>query len=329
MNETLNLGNISKAKITFLVENKSEMLIKSRQVASYFTDKPLLAEPGLSLLIQLNDKDEYILIDGGASNIVLKENAKRMDIDLRKIKHIVLSHGHFDHTGSLTEIIRILGKDRAFVNWDDSISSDSIANILDSEIVTIHTHPDAFRERWMIWDNGKKYGPLITPKEEWEALGGRVLTSDKPEIIDVGCCTTGYIPRKTFEHFESKGLSNLYRNANSFILDDISDEIGLVINVKNKGLVVISGCAHSGILNTIYAAQAITGVKDILAVIGGFHLALATNEYVDKVIEEFLKINPTYIVPTHCTGFSAMKKFSEAMSNSFLFGCVGSSFIFE
>ncbi|MCI8770007.1 MAG: MBL fold metallo-hydrolase [Lachnospiraceae bacterium] len=329
MDNISNIGSVQKAEIMFLVENKAEMLIRPNKIANYYTSRPLLAEPGLSILIKLNGKDSYILLDGGASNIVLKENACRMNLDLSKINNIVLSHGHFDHTGALADVIRMLGKEKKFVNWSDSENIEYISNILDQEIITIHTHPEAFRERWMIWDNGNKYGPLITPQMEWEGLGAKIITSDKPEIIDEGCCTTGYIPRKSFEHFESKGLKNMYRNNNTFIEDDICDELGLVINVKDQGLVVISGCAHAGILNTIYAAQEITGIKKILAVIGGFHLALASNEYIDNVITEFLKINPQYIVPTHCTGFKAMKKFSEAMQDAFLFGCAGSSFLFE
>lgn len=323
------LNIAQKARITFLVENRTELLIKSKQIVSYFTDTPLLAEPGLSLLIELNDNEEYILLDGGASDIVLKENAKRMNIDLRKIKKIVLSHGHFDHTGSLTEIIRMLGEKRRFQNWDGSVNADVISSSLDREVVSIYTHPEAFRERWMIWEDGKKYGPLVTPREEWEALGGKIIVSDKPEIIGMGCYTTGYIPRKSFESFESKGVSNVFRNGKHFVIDDIVDEQGLVINIENKGLIVISGCAHAGILNTVYAAQAITGVNEVLAVIGGFHLALATNEYVDNIINEFLEINPKYIVPTHCTGFDAMKKFSDVMKDAFLLGTVGSTFIFE
>ena len=329
MDNVLNAGSVQKAEITFLVENKSEMLIRPNKIASYYTKSPLLAEPGLSILIKLNDDDNYILFDGGASDIVLKENASRMNLDLGKINKIVLSHGHFDHTGALADVIRMLGKERKFANWSDSENIEYISNILDRDMITIHTHPEAFRERWMIWDNGNKYGPLITPQMEWKGLGAKIITSDKPEIINEGCCTTGYIPRKSFEHFESKGLKNMYRINNEFIEDDICDELGLVINVEGQGLIVISGCAHAGILNTIYAAQEITGIRKILAVIGGFHLALASNKYIDDVIKEFLKINHKYIVPTHCTGFKAMKRFSEEMGDAFLFGCAGSSFLFE
>lgn len=320
---------VRKAKIIFLVENKSELLIRPKQIASYFTEKPLLAEPGLSLLVELNDNGEYILVDGGASDIVLKENARRMNIDIKKIKKIVLSHGHFDHTGSLTEIVRILSNNKQFQNWDQSSNVDEIFNSLNEKVVSIYAHPEAFRERWMIWDDGKKYGPLVTPKDEWKALGGNIVVSDKPMVIESGCYTTGYIPRKSFETFVSKGIKNVYRNDKRFIADDIVDEQGVVINVKNQGLIIISGCAHAGILNTIYAAQEITGENKILAVIGGFHLALATNEYIDSIINEFLKIGPKYIIPTHCTGFEAMKKISDAMEEHFLLGTVGSSFIFE
>lgn len=321
--------SVKKAKITFLVENKSEMLIRPKHIASYYTDKPLLAEPGLSILIELNDSGEYILLDGGASDIVLKENVKRMNIDLKKIKKIILSHGHFDHTGSLGEVIRILGEDKKFQNWEESSDVNMISDILAEEVVSVYTHPEAFRERWMIWDDGKKYGPLITPKREWEALGGNIIMSDKPQVIDKGCYTTGYIPRKSFESFASTGIINVFRNGRNFVLDDIIDEQGVIINIKNQGLIVISGCAHAGILNTIYAAQDITGENKILAVLGGFHLALASDEYIDNVVNEFIRINPKYIVPTHCTGFEAMKKFSEAMGDAFLLGTVGSSFIFE
>ena len=309
---------VKTAKITFLVENKSDMLINTTPIASYFTEKPLLAEPGLSILIELNDSGEYILFDGGASNIVLKENAKRMNIDLKKIKKIVLSHGHFDHTGSLSEVIRILSDDMNFNTLPNS----------EKKVISVYTHPEAFRERWMIWDSGKKYGPLITPKKEWEILGGNIIMSDKPQMIDNGCYTTGYIPRKSFESFTSKKIKNVFRNGKKLVLDDIADEQGLIINVENKGIIVISGCAHAGILNTIRASKTITGINKVLAVIGGFHLALASNEYINNVINEFVKINPKYIIPTHCTGFEAMKKFSDIMNDSFLLGVVGSSFKF-
>lgn len=308
MSTTFNT-DVKNAKLTFLVENKSEMLVQSRKPVNYFTQKALLAEPGLSILIQLDNKDDYILFDSGASDIVINENSNRMGIDLNAISKIVLSHGHFDHAGGMSSVLNKLN------------TSTNIPLII---------HPASYRHRWMLWDNGKKNGPLITPIEEWSKLGADIIVSADPAEIEPGCFTTGYIPRTSFEHYPSNGIKNVYEGTNGeYIIDDISDEIGLVINIKDKGLVIISGCAHAGILNTIYAAQKVTGINKVYAVIGGFHLAFSSESYIKQVISEMKKINPTYIIPTHCTGYKAMKLFSEEMGEKFVLATVGATFTFD
>jgi 7,8-dihydropterin-6-yl-methyl-4-(beta-D-ribofuranosyl)aminobenzene 5'-phosphate synthase len=102
----------------------------------------------------------------------------------------------------------------------------------------------------------------------------------------------------------------------------------MVFNVKDKGLVVLSGCAHSGILNTIYHAREFTGVDTIYAVIGGFHLARAKDEEIEKTIKLIKEEKPTYIIPCHCTGFKAISKFSQEMPDAFIEGVVGATYNF-
>ena len=109
--------------------------------------------------------------------------------------------------------------------------------------------------------------------------------------------------------------------------DDLDEDQAIVISVKDKGLIVLSGCAHSGIVNTVNYAKEFTGVDKIYAVIGGFHLARAKEDEINKTIDFIKKEKPTYVVPSHCTGFQAISKFSQAMPDEFIEGVVGTTYV--
>jgi 7,8-dihydropterin-6-yl-methyl-4-(beta-D-ribofuranosyl)aminobenzene 5'-phosphate synthase len=120
----------------------------------------------------------------------------------------------------------------------------------------------------------------------------------------------------------------LYREGADFRPDDLDEDQAIVIHLKDKGLVVLSGCAHSGIVNTVEYARQSTGVEQVCAVIGGFHLARADDDEIQQTIDYFKGLNPKYIVPSHCTGFKAISRFAQEMPDAFIEGVVGARYLF-
>jgi len=129
--------------------------------------------------------------------------------------------------------------------------------------------------------------------------------------------------------FEESGRSKklLYRKGSDFIPDDLEEDQAIVINVNGKGLIVLSGCAHSGIVNTLKYAQDFTGTDSIYAIIGGFHLARAGDEEIDQTIEYIKSIRPQFVIPSHCTGLRAISRFSHEMPGEFVEGIVGATYL--
>jgi 7,8-dihydropterin-6-yl-methyl-4-(beta-D-ribofuranosyl)aminobenzene 5'-phosphate synthase len=119
-----------------------------------------------------------------------------------------------------------------------------------------------------------------------------------------------------------------YRDDLDFRPDDLEEDQAIVINVADKGLVVLSGCAHSGIVNTVTRAREISGVERIWAIIGGFHLGRTEDQEVQQTIDGIKELKPSLIVPTHCTGFEAATMFARQMPNAFVAGIVGATYLF-
>jgi 7,8-dihydropterin-6-yl-methyl-4-(beta-D-ribofuranosyl)aminobenzene 5'-phosphate synthase len=207
-----------------------------------------------------------------------------------------------DHTGALYPIVESLGR--------------SIPLVL---------HPDAFlSSRYFGLEDGRRLiFPQTLSRQEMESKGIEVIERRNPSLIADGTiAVTGEIERVT--DFE-KGLPNALVDRNGILEhDDIRDDQSLVIKVKEKGLVVISGCSHAGIINTILYARKITGINTIHAVMGGFHLQGPTFEpIIERTIAEFKTIKPVMSIPMHCTGWTAIKRFSEELSSSFALNSVG------
>jgi 7,8-dihydropterin-6-yl-methyl-4-(beta-D-ribofuranosyl)aminobenzene 5'-phosphate synthase len=321
------IGSVKGASLTILVDNKANLMVKSSEVVKVFTDEPLLAEHGFSVLIKLDDSEETILWDAGVSKVALIENVRRMKINPTLIKKIALSHGHFDHYAALTELLNEMALKPQPKEWGKKVASEDVEAWIEEHKIPIVAHPAAFRERWWEKDDGTMAGPISPPpQDEWEAAGAKVILSEEPFELAPGCWTTGYIPRRSFEEVgRPKGLR--FREGSNFILDDIEDDQAIVINVKGKGLVVLSGCAHAGIVNTIQHAQDFTGIEQIYAVIGGFHLARAKDDELEQTIDFIKSVQPKYVVPSHCTGFHAINQFAVQMPESFVESVVGATFI--
>lgn len=270
-----------------------------------------------------------ILWDAGISETALLENLRLMEIDPKSITKIAVSHGHGDHTGAMTAVLKAMEvwppKDR---KWERDASMEEIRRYVAGKRVPVIVHPAAFREMWSIDDDGTRYGPHFgAPRAEWEAVGGEITLSEGPYQLGPGCWTTGTVPRPSFE---TSGIPTkmYYRDGDTFNRHLIEDDQAIVINVKDKGLVVLSGCAHSGIVNTVRYAQAISGVDTVWAILGGFHLARASDEDIQRTIEAIKQLTPKMIVPSHCTGFKAISQFAAQMPEVFVLGLVGATYIF-
>ncbi len=114
----------------------------------------------------------------------------------------------------------------------------------------------------------------------------------------------------------------------NWISDPFHDDQGIAINVKGKGLVVIGGCSHAGIINTIKHLQEISKINNIHAVMGGFHLSGENEKLIDPTISEMKVVDPDYIIPMHCTGWNAINRFSQEMPDHFILNSVGTTYIF-
>jgi 7,8-dihydropterin-6-yl-methyl-4-(beta-D-ribofuranosyl)aminobenzene 5'-phosphate synthase len=325
----INFGSARSVAITFLVDNQADLLLESTDTVKRYTDKPLLAEHGFSAMIDLNQGETCILWDAGVSQITLLENARRMQIDLSTISRIALSHGHSDHTTSLSEVLKAMDVKAKPKEWAIDSPVEELQQWSAGRRVPVIVHPAAFRERWEVRKDGSKVGPFLPPAwEEWQALGAEIIRSEAPYQLGPGCWTTGYIPRLSFEQSGRSPGRTVYRDGNVLLPDDIEDDQAIVINLVEKGLIVLSGCAHSGIVNTINYARQFSGVEQVLAVLGGFHLARATDDEIERTVGGLKNLDPALVSPSHCTGFKATAALASQMPGSFVQASVGTTYLF-
>ncbi|MBN1260357.1 MAG: MBL fold metallo-hydrolase [Anaerolineae bacterium] len=324
-----NFGAVEGVAITVLVDNRADLIVRSTETVKRFTDDALLAEHGFAALIQLPGDGPRILWDAGITRIALPENARRMEVDLTHLDAIALSHGHGDHTGAMLDVIQGLDLSVKPKKWAADVPLAELRRYAeDRRRVPLVLHPAVLREHWGVNEKGEKHGPgMPPPYQAWEAAGAELVVSEGPYRLTLGCWTTGFVPRRSFER---SGIPTTlyYRDGDALRQDFIDDDQAIVLNVKDKGLVVLSGCAHSGIVNTVAYAREISGVERVWAVLGGFHLARADDEDIQRTIEAIQALDPVMIAPSHCTGFKAIAAFARAMPAAFVEGVVGTTYVF-
>jgi 7,8-dihydropterin-6-yl-methyl-4-(beta-D-ribofuranosyl)aminobenzene 5'-phosphate synthase len=269
----------------------------------------VLAEHGFSTLIKTitGGKAHTLLFDFGFSENGAAQNVQTLGVDLTEVEAAALSHGHIDHTGGLKSLGAMTGKKN----------------------VPFIAHPSVFKSpRYMKFTKEFKINFPRLSRGMVQSAGFSIIESEKPYLIlDDTVLFLGEIPRRN--DFE-KGMPNAHWQKDGFELPDaIEDDTSIVMNLKNKGLVIISGCAHSGIINTLHYAMEVTGLEKIHAVMGGFHLTGHTSSSViDRTIEEMRKCNPAYVIPTHCTGHSAIAAMEKQMPEQFILNMSGTKLTF-
>ncbi len=255
----------------------------------------LLAEWGLSILIESDEGN--ILLDAGAG-LSTVYNADFMGVDLKQIDKIVLSHGHPDHTGGLRELLRRRKQE-----------------------IEIIAHPDVFQSKYgRILDQPDHYVGIPYRREELESLGAKFTLTTESVKLSPDIITTGAIPMITdFEMVDD----NLYQQAGAVRERDKLNDDQAVIVKTDFGLVIVLGCAHRGIINTIYQSQKLTGMKEVHTVVGGCHLMRATKEQIDKTVTTLEELDVRKLGVSHCTGMPAAMAMANAFGNRFFFNNAG------
>jgi len=273
-----------------------------------------IGEHGLSMSIKIDDntKSHLFLFDTGGMAQAIIENSKQLGVNLSDVEKLILSHGHFDHFGGLTRVIPLLKEGtEIYLNPDCYNQSYVVISKSGEEIPAeeLGTNLRQLDKEGKLRLN-KKY-PLMSKNLINNLVNQyklNMIESKKPEKLYKGMITSGEI--ELFDKNEvTKGLY-IQKSRNEFEKNYFRDETSIYINVKNEGLVVLTGCGHCGIINTIKHGQKLTGIDKIYAVIGGFHEEWNSIENIKKKIKFLEEINPQIICGMHCTGF----KFNKLMA---------------
>lgn len=309
----ISLPEVDEVRVTTITDNSLDVLMASTEVAKRFPlsrdlfehDLPV-AEHGYSVLIRARRGDSWatVLFDTGVSRKGLLWNLDALGIDATSIQAIVLSHGHPDHA-------------MGFLGLVDRLGPRSIPLVI---------HPDAYLERKAVFPNGEELFLPPPRRSDFRRENLELIESVNPSmLVDGMVLVSGEVARTT--DFE-RGMAVHYAKRDGVWGPDplIPDDQCAILNVRGKGLVVITGCGHSGIVNVTRNAQRLTGIDTIHAIMGGFHLTGRSFETIIPATVAALKaINPRYLIPGHCTGWSAVHQIARAMPDAFVQNSVGTT----
>jgi 7,8-dihydropterin-6-yl-methyl-4-(beta-D-ribofuranosyl)aminobenzene 5'-phosphate synthase len=323
--QNITLREVESAEIVSMMDNSVDFLSTAkreevRHVRKWLTERKgskwvaqhfrtPIAEHGFSLLIRvfLKGKMHSVLYDTGCSSEGIITNSKRMGIDLSETESIVLSHGHYDHSGGLVTTVKAI----------------------DRKNLPIIVHEDMLKTRGSAESNSSVRKLPEFPTEGHVKPAKYIRTRQPYTMADNALLVTGEIPRKT--SFEQGLPQHMVFIDGKWQPDSlIRDDRAIVFNVKQKGLVVLSGCAHAGIINTAHYAQQLTGIKQIYAIIGGFHLAGKECETrIQPTVEQLKQLDPTIVAPSHCTGWRGICAIAKEMPQAFVWNSVGDLYSFQ
>ncbi|RLB01787.1 MAG: hypothetical protein DRG83_09570 [Deltaproteobacteria bacterium] len=298
-----------KVEIRILVDNYIDIFLPPSDAASYPVPgeaSQLWAEQGFSLWIEVSKKGQSIkiLYDFGRSNQVLLRNAEILGLDLRRLDFLVLSHGHVDHYGCLSQVLKKTGKRCKLI-----------------------IHPDAYgRKRYIRLKDGSYIGPWELDRKIIEEFSSRVCVSAHPSDLGFGVYVSGGIRRKN--DFEV-GMPNAFVEIDGQIVhDEIQDDQSIFIELESKGIVVLTGCCHAGVVNTLMYAREMFPRQRIYALIGGLHLNNISETQMQQTINCLSQLGISYLSGLHCTGYYAQRILMQEFNEAWIPGAVGAKITF-
>lgn len=285
-----------------------------------------LAEHGLAFSVNViqNGENHYYLYDLGGVNASLLHNLNVFQISLARFKKVMISHGHYDHWGAILVAAERLPEGTEFILNPEGLYP---RYSLKKDLTGMHIALDSFDFEELKRANKIRQLPEF-PMPEFQRISSdrsfSLNTTNQPVELQPGVLTSGEIPLDDPDEV-TKGM--LIRKDGRFYHDTFRDELSLYIHVQDKGLVIITGCGHCGILNTIRHAQNLTGIDQVYAVIGGFHQNWAPLERIHKTIQTLQALHPTVISGMHCTGFRFTSECMHQMPFQTSLAVVGTTFI--
>ena len=265
-----------------------------------------IGEWGFAALVEADG--HRILVDTGAKPDTVLLNARQLNLDLSDVREVILTHNHDDHTGGLLALRRELMKKNP--------AALSIA----------HVGKGIFYSR-PAEGNGKEDNVMIGLRKEYEATGGKFVEHDGPAELFPGAWLTGPVPRIYPERNWS--VKGKVQTPAGLVEDTIPEDQSLVLNT-DKGLVMVSGCGHAGVINTMTFAEKEFPSTPVYALIGGFHLFAATDQQLDWTADKLKDFGVSYLIGAHCTGIEAVYRIREKLNlprHSAVVGAVGATFV--
>ena len=324
----IELEPVDRIELTILVDNLTDPLLvdqgnitrvnwpkalmgavpraASRTSPAHGVPDALIAEPGFSALVRLRkgERERTLLFDTGVSPGGMVENMRRLGISPADIEVIVLSHGHWDHVTGMDGLVRTLGRAQ----------------------LPVMIHPEFWSRRRIRFPGLDPAELPATSRSALEGMGFEIVEERRPSFVLDGCAlVTGEVDRTTA--FEAGFQGHEARRGDQWEADPlILDDQALVVRVRDEGLMVLSGCGHAGIVNTVRYVQKLTGERRIAAIVGGFHLSGPMFErIIEPTVEALGMLAPSLLVPAHCTGWKAVHRLADRFPDAFVQCAVGTT----
>ena len=334
---------VDKVTIRVIIDNTHDIMIanpaipgvgveRTRTLVGQKDNRTLECEWGLSLHLESlkGQETRRYLLDFGYTPDVLNNNLELLNVDLPALDGLILSHGHLDHFGGLKGF---LARHRDQLRADIKLYTAGEDNFCYRSA----KGPDGQVEPFGLLDRRDLTAARVTP-----------VLSEDPVVIDGHAFTTGIVPRVSLEHVLPNSLvsygahdgagCNVANYANHHFTEEelsgkpIPDqhwhEQATCFNVRDRGLVVITSCGHGGIINALLRAQEVTGIKKIHALLGGFHLAPAPDDYLNQIVGELKKFDLDHVVPMHCSGSNFIDAVKREMPEKLILCTAGTRFTF-
>ena len=289
-----------------------------------------VGEHGLAMSIEIkeNEGKKVFLLDAGGPKASVVQNAEAMGFDFGGVDKLILSHGHVDHYGGFLVVLPKLKERCELILSPQAYNQNMVLVSKSGENYPPEVLTERFRE--LQKENAFKFNIKLPPLNR--GLIEKIATENNLEIVETSKpikLTEGIVTSGEIEIFDEQEITKgmyLMKSRKEFAKNTFRDEISIYVNVKDKGLVVISGCGHAGIVNTIKHGQKLTGIDKIYAVIGGFHKEWETSKAIEDTVKYFENLNLEVTCGMHCTGFEFNKIMARHPSHAL--GIVGTEFHF-